>query len=134
MSDALLFTLSLAITVLGLAGSWRVAQRRGYASGVRGAAWSLVPLGFYLTGLTEFFTDLVFSPVKWLGVILLGLAGVLYVTSGVKLRAAGGTEKAPRAAKPGKAPKAVKRPEQNLSAIDADLADIDEILKRRGIS
>ncbi|MEO5876252.1 MAG: hypothetical protein ABIS86_24460 [Streptosporangiaceae bacterium] len=134
MSDALLFTVSLAITLLGLAGSWRVAQRRGYASGARGAAWSLVPMGLYLTGLTEFFTDLVFSPVKWAGVILLGLAGVLYVTSGVKLRAAAGVEKPPRAARPGRAPKAVDRPGQSPAGLDPDLADIDEILRRRGIN
>ena len=83
MSDFFLFTISLAVTVLGLVGSLGGrAAGAGLASGLRGAAWSLVPLGAYLTGLTKFLSDLVFSPVKWAGVVVLGLGGVLYVTSG----------------------------------------------------
>ncbi|GAA3203902.1 hypothetical protein [Actinocorallia longicatena] len=129
MSDALLFTISLAITALGLFASWGAAKRRGTASGLRGAAWSLVPLGFYLTGLTEFLSDLVFSPVKWAGVVTLGAAGALYVVSGVKLR----TPKEPRQARPGERP-AVSRGQKPDANLGDDLGDIEEILRRRGIN
>jgi hypothetical protein len=141
MLDFFLFTTSLAVTVLGLVGSWAAVRRRGIASGMRGAAWSLVPLGAYLTGLTKFLSDLVFSPVKWAGVVVLGLGGVLYLTSGVMLRKGGGAtsvdsgadrpESAPRRAPAADTPKAV---EKRSAAADPDLAEIEKILKNRGIS
>jgi hypothetical protein len=139
MSDFFLFSISLAVTVLGLVGSWAAVRKRGAASGMRGAAWSLVPLGAYLTGLTRFLADLAFSPVKWAGVVVLGLAAVLYMTSGVLLRKReGGAEveaeparKARRAASGG-APKAAL--EKRQPATDPDLAEIEQILKNRGIS
>jgi hypothetical protein len=142
MSDVLLFTISLAVTALGLVGSWAATRRRGVASGLRGAAWSLVPLGAYLTGLTKFLADLVFSPVKWAGVIVLGLGGVLYLTSGVMLRRGGGATEVEAGPKktsqvPAKgAPKGASRAEleKRQQPVDPDLADIEQILKNRGIS
>jgi threonine/homoserine/homoserine lactone efflux protein len=141
MSDFFLFTISTAVTVLGLVGSWAAARKRGMASGLRGAAWSLVPLGAYLTGLTKFLSDLVFSPVKWAGVIVLAFGGVLYLTSGVMLRKGAGAssvdsgakrpEGAPKSAPAGGTPKAVEKRQQG---VDPDLADIEQILKNRGIS
>jgi hypothetical protein len=140
MSDFFLFSISLAVTVLGLVGSWAAVRRRGAASGMRGAAWSLVPLGAYLTGLTKFLSDLVFSPVKWAGVVVLGLGAVLYMTSGVMLRRGGGAaevesepgkKKAQRATSGG-APKGAI--EKRQPATDPDLAEIEQILKNRGIS
>lgn len=137
MSDFFLFSISLAATVLGLAGSWAAARRRGAASGLRGVAWSLVPMGLYLTGLTKFLAGLVFSPVKWAGVILLGLGAVLYMASGVMLRR--GTPEV--TGKPGRtpagdggkaAPKRAVEPPQ--ATADPDLAEIERILKDRGIS
>ncbi|MEV5749294.1 hypothetical protein AB0L00_15875 [Actinoallomurus sp. NPDC052308] len=151
MSDVLLFTISLAATVLGLLGSWAAYRRRGAASGMRGAAWSMVPMGAYLTGLTKFLSDLVFSPVKWAGVALFGLGALLYVASGVMLRkgpaADGGSgrknapKKAPKSAPKGAASKGAaskgelqsRRPTAG-PAVDPDLAEIEQILKNRGIS
>jgi hypothetical protein len=139
MSDFFLFTISLAVTVLGLAGSWAAVRRRGIASGMRGAAWSTVPLAAYLTGLTKFLADLAFSPVKWVGVALFGLGAVLYVTSGGMLRRGGGERKevaepkgeSKSAAKGGKDRAAI---EKRSPATDPDLAEIEQILKNRGIS
>src|ERR1700736_3581754 len=91
--------ISLTITAAGLLMSWGAYKRRGLASGLRGAAWSLVPMAGYLTGLTGFVVGLALDPVRWLGVILAGLAAVLYVTSGVMLRRQGG-DGGKRAAEP----------------------------------
>ncbi|WP_106403634.1 hypothetical protein [Actinocorallia populi] len=140
MSDVLLFTASLAVTVLGLLASWRFARSRGAASGLRGAAWSLVPLGFYLTGLTGFLASLALNPARWAGVAVLGLAGVLYVVSGVKLRSRTGGPRAgepgPRRVEAGGRPAAAPAPRGGQSVgdgMDDDMKEIEEILRRRGI-
>jgi hypothetical protein len=136
MSDVLLFVISLAITGLGLAGSWTAYRRRGLASGMRGTAWSLVPMAAYLTGLTKWMTDLALSPVKWAGLVLLGLAALLYVTSGVLLRrgaAGAGDSAATPTVTRGKPGRAVEQGGAGPGT-DPDLADIEAILRNRGIS
>uniref|UniRef100_UPI0008347E1F hypothetical protein n=1 Tax=Actinomadura kijaniata TaxID=46161 RepID=UPI0008347E1F len=97
MSDTLIFAISLGVTLLGLVLSWGVARRRGAASGMRGAALSLLPLAAALTGATEFFVNLAFSPVKWAGVVVAGLAVLLYVVSGAMLSRRAGREAGPAA-------------------------------------
>lgn len=141
MSDVLLFTISVAVTAVGLLGSWAAYRRRGAASGMRGAAWSLVPIGAYLTGLTKFLVDLAFSPVRWTGVAVLGLGAVLYMASGVMLRRSGAATAPERegaqapARRSAGAPSAPKGAvERGGTAPDPDLAEIERILKKRGIS
>ncbi|MBO2449868.1 hypothetical protein J4573_22390 [Actinomadura barringtoniae] len=133
--------ISYAVTALGLFISWGVYRRRGAASGMRGAALSLVPAAAAMTGVTKFITDLAFSPVKWAGVILAGVAVMLYLTSGVMLsRRAGADGEVPegKRAKQAKAPKG-GRPKRAVekggasAGMDPDLADIEEILRNRGI-
>lgn len=137
MNDFFLFTISLAVTALGLVGSWTAARRRGTASGMRGAAWSLVPIAAYLTGLTKFVTDLAFSPVKWVGVALFGLGALLYVGSGMMLRKGGGRERVAER-EPAASTRAKAAPKGEIAkrgpASDPDLAEIEAILKNRGIS
>jgi hypothetical protein len=138
VSDFILFTITLAVTGVGLLGSWAAYRRRGLASGMRGTAWSTLPLAAYLTGLTKFLSDLVFSPVKWAGVALFGLGAVLYLTSGAMLRRGGGTEPAAKAAPEQKSAPRGRTPsaavEKHRPAADPDLAEIEQILKNRGIS
>jgi len=87
----------------------------------------------YLTGLTKFLADLAFSPVKWAGVALFGLGVLLYVTSGVMLRRGAVSEAGPggKGVPEKRAPKAAV--EERESAADPDLAEIERILKDRGI-
>jgi hypothetical protein len=145
MSDFLLFAISLGATVLGLVASWGAYRRRGAASGMRGAAWSLVPIGAYLTGTTKFLADLALSPSKWGGLIVIGLAVVLYMVSGVMLRrgagqsgdGAPGAAESSKAAQPPKRRKtkgAIESGKPDMSGLGDDLSDVEEILKRRGIS
>jgi heme exporter protein D len=81
------------LTGLGLVLSFVAMRRRGLGTGLRWAAWSLLPLAAYLTGAIEMFWKMgiaiadfakgfVFSPEVWAGIALTGLAVVLFVVSG----------------------------------------------------
>ena len=81
------------LTGVGLVLSYLAMRRRGIGSGLRGAAWSLLPLAAYLTGAIEMFwkmgvaigdfaTGFVFSPKVWSGIAVAGFSALLFVASG----------------------------------------------------
>ena len=86
--------LCAGVTGVGLVLSFLLLRRRGVAAGLRGAAWSLLPLAAYLTGamstawqigtaVAGFFANLVFDPTVWAGVAVTGLSAVLFLVSGL---------------------------------------------------
>ena len=86
--------LALVLTTLGLVLSWLAWRRRGVAAGLRGLAWSLLPVAAWLTGtlklvasiaedVTNWAVHVVFSPVVWTGVALFGVSGGLFLLSGM---------------------------------------------------
>jgi hypothetical protein len=92
--QAVWLPLCAGITGVGLVLSFLLLRRRGVAAGLRGAAWSLLPLAAFLTGalptvwqigtaIGGFFTALVFKPAVWAGVAVTGLAAVLFLVSGL---------------------------------------------------
>lgn len=99
--------LGLILTVLGLLISLLLWRRRGPASGVRGAAWSLLPLAAGLTGtlrllwqigdsILSWAVRLVFSPVVWIGVAVAGVSLMLFaVSAAMRARGIGTTRRAP---------------------------------------
>ena len=120
------FPLCAGLTVLGLVLSFIAGRRRGRLSMLRGAAWSLLPVAAYLTGSVEMFWKIgaaighyadgfAFSPVKWAGIAVAGLAALLFAaTSGrarrrtARLAQRTARARGPRdAAAPGTAPGAV---------------------------
>jgi hypothetical protein len=129
--------LGLTLTVLGLVASFLLWRRRGAASGLRAAAWSLLPLAAGLTGtlrllwevadsVATWATRLVFSPVVWLGIVLTGVSVVLFVVSGVLRR------RTPSR----RAVSGTPAPERGRPAVsgDDDMADIEALLKKHGIA
>jgi len=81
------------LTGLGLVLSYLAMRRRGISSGLRGAAWSLLPLAAYLTGaiamfwkigvaIGDFATGFAFSTRVWSGIALAGVAVFLLLVSG----------------------------------------------------
>lgn len=149
------FPLCGGLTVLGLILSWLTARRRGVAAGLRGAAWSLLPLAAYLTGaikmlwqmgaaIGSFAASFVWNPLVWSGLIVLALAVVLFVVSG-RLRA----RRARKAgAEPDRSLKTGRQPGKTLEAgrpsqpaakgraatpADEDFADVADILRKHGI-
>jgi hypothetical protein len=150
--------LCAGLTAAGLVLSFLAARRRGAGAGLRGAAWSLIPLAAYLTGalpaawkvgtaVVGFFTGLVLSPTVWAGVIVAGLSAVLFLVSGLlRKRGRGAADQGGPDARPAKRAPAegasVAPTQPNPRPLNAkptapagdDLSDIEEILKRRGIS
>ena len=165
------------LTALGLVLSYFVMRRRGLGSGLRGAAWSLLPLAAYLTGsvkmfwkigvaIADFAKGFVFSTEVWSGIAVAGLAALLFVVSGPMRRrskrglrgqrgqqgqrgqdqqavgaakaGSGGREIAPRTAPvatTASSPAPVKaRKGKNAADDDDDLGDVEDILRRHGIT
>src|SRR3954471_18694440 len=93
IDDTTWTALALILTILGAAYTWFAWRRSGLAAGMRGLAWTLLPVAAWLTGSLKLVTGivedivnwaakLVFSPVVWLGIVVAGLAVVLWVLSG----------------------------------------------------
>jgi hypothetical protein len=85
--------LTAGLTAIGMILSYYAYRHRGLRSALRWAALSLLPIAAYLTGSIEMFwkigtaigdfaTAFVFSPVKWAGIGVAGLAVVLFLASG----------------------------------------------------
>jgi hypothetical protein len=164
--------LCAGLTGLGLVLSYIVMRRRGLGSGLRAAAWSLLPLAAYLTGsvkmfwkigvaIADFAKGFVFSTEVWSGIAVAGLAVLLFVVSGPLRRRRGkrgqdqqavgaataktagttktaGREIAPRTASAAPTPSAqtpVKaRKGKTAADDDDDLGDVEDILRRHGIT
>jgi len=148
--------LTAGLTLAGLIVSFFVWRRRGVAAGLRGVAWSLLPVAAYLIGAIEllwrfgtaianFASSFVFSPRVWAGFIVLIVAIVLFVVSGglrgrtrrrgggkaVTQAAGNGAGSTVAGAKPGKA---VSTGKGEASGLDDDvLGDAAEVLRRHGI-
>lgn len=136
--------LGLTLTVLGLALSVLVWRRRGATSGLRGVAWSLLPLAAALTGtlrllwrigdaVVDWALRLVFSPVVWLGVVLAGVSVALFgVTGFLRRRRGGGSVRAPERGRVSAGRAASPAPADPAEPALQD--DIEAILRRHGIS
>jgi len=160
------------VTGLGLVLSYLVMRSRGLRAGLRGAAWSLLPIAAYLTGSVKMFWKMgtaigdfakgfAFSAEVWAGIAVAAVAFVLLVSTGGvrrrKVKGDGGKTAVPPGAAPtaaistragtaavagtagmqARAPKPAKataKPAKAAQADDDDFKDIEEILRRRGIS
>jgi hypothetical protein len=104
------------------------ARSRGWAGSLQLAAGGFLLIGASAIGIVGFLAGIVLSPLAWLGVVALGLAGVLFI-AGQRLEG-----RTPKAADG----RAVQRRQQTAvearpAAVDDDMAEIEEILRRHGI-
>jgi hypothetical protein len=132
--------IACVLSALGGVLSWLAFRRRGLASGLRGLAWSILPVAAWLTGtlrlaahlagnVVDWAVGLVFSPIVWLGIVLAGVAVVLFGVSGaMKARGIGTRQRRSRAVTG--TPPAAPAKEPGLEGMD----DIEAILKKHGIS
>ena len=152
--------LTAALTVAGVIWTWIAFRRRGAANGLRALGFTLLPAAAWLTGtlemvveiagsVTDWATGLVFNIFTWTGIGLAGLAAVLFVVSGFirdrqlgRARSGKAAGKATGNAAGGRSP-GVAGPQQGAlppssgtggrSPIDDEMADIEALLKKRGI-
>ena len=143
MDDVSWGVLTLGLTLLGGIYTWFAYQRRGLTAATRGAALTLVPLAAYLTktlqmftriadAITDWATSLVFSPRVWLGVLVAGVSVALFAVSGALSRRKAkreGTTKEPK-----RVGRAKEQQAGGAAIVDDDLADIEAILRDRGIT
>ncbi len=152
VDNATWFALAVTLTLLGAVATFLLWRRRGAASGLRMLAWTLLPAAAYLTGtlrllgsvlqdVVDWASRLVFNPQVWLGIAVAGVSVLLFAVSaalrnrgGGRARRAGAAERT-GAPKPGAAPQVAGKPGRPPDAsVDEDLADIEAILKKHGIS
>jgi hypothetical protein len=147
--------LTAALTVAGAIWTWIAFRRRGAANGLRAMGFTLLPAAAWLTGtlemvveiagsVTDWATSLVFDVRTWVGVGLGGLAVVLWVVSGfIRDRQLGRAQSGTGSGDAAGDRRGATRRQQELppasagttggSPIDDDLADIEALLKKRGI-
>jgi len=141
--------LALSLTVLGGIYTWWSLRHRGVTAAVRAAGITLLPLAAWMTGLLEvfgdvadsfahWFTRLVFSPMVWLGMII-GFVAIVLIGGANAIGRRGKPDKPAKPAKPAKepgtkAPKAVGATKTPDALIDDEMAEIQAILRKRGIS
>ncbi|MDS1268930.1 cellulose synthase [Lipingzhangella sp. LS1_29] len=144
--------LGATLFLVGMIISWMVWRRRGAAYGLRGVSWSLLALAAGLIGLIEalwgFVSTLfgsILNPILWAGFAVGGLGVLLYVVTGVmKARGLGTSGRGKRAAATTEAPpednsaagESEAQPQQVAASSESgdDFSDIEELLRRRGIS
>jgi hypothetical protein len=139
--------LALSLTVLGGIYTWWALRHRGVTAAVRAAGITILPLAAWMTGLlsvfgdvvdtfTTWFAHLIFSPKVWLGMILFVVAFVLIGGANAVSRRV--DPKPAKSDKTGKdrstSPKAVQATKQADPLIDDEMAEIQAILKKRGIT
>ncbi|WP_310528860.1 hypothetical protein [Nocardioides sp.] len=141
MDEATWAALAATLTLLGLVWTYVSYRRRGAIAAMRALGFTTLPVAAWLSGTLEMFTEiggsvadwatgLVFNPITWTGIGLAGFGVVLIVISGY-LR---DRQLAPGRAAKGQLPEAAStRDARSAPAVDDDLADIEAMLKRRGI-
>jgi hypothetical protein len=149
-------TVCAALSAAGLALALLTAYRRRYLRATRIAALALLPTGLAMAGLVtlgrrvgtavaDWAVDLVFKPTVWTGFAVIACSALLYGITRLFAgrapaaerttaeRAPGALPGAPTTAIPAGAPAAGKRRGGSADSGLSDFADVEEILKRRGI-
>ncbi|MFB9314396.1 hypothetical protein [Nocardioides plantarum] len=157
MDDVSYGALALALSLVAGVYTWFAYQRRGLGAGLKGAGLTLLPIAAYLTrtlrmlaeigdAIGDWAVRLVFSPVVWSGIVLAGIAVVLYGAGRVvEARGGGAPAKAPerpRQRGPEQlppststaAPTSPRRAGRSPAPVDDEFADIEALLKNRGIT
>ena len=147
--DTVLLPLCVGLTLIGVVITG-IAWRRGNKGRVvQGVGLALAPVALYFSGLLRLLWDgavaigswtskIIFSPAVWFGLSALGLSVVLWVVGGIVARRfPGGKAGTPEAKGSGSAPAALparkKGAARTQPPVDPELAEIEALLKSRGI-
>jgi hypothetical protein len=149
MDDAAWGALTLSLTLLGGIYTWFAFRSRGFVAGLRGVGFTIIPVALLLTDTLETATrigsavgdwvgNFAFSPASWLGIILAVVSVTCFVAAGfLAERGVGGA----KAKEPGEKPSRKElgqgrgsKKEPVLSDVDPEMAEIEALLRKRGIS
>jgi hypothetical protein len=145
--DTVLLPLCVGLTLLGVIATG-VAWRRGNKGRViQGIGLALVPIALYFSGLLTLLwnavvaigtwaSKIIFSPGVWFGLSLLGLCIVLWVVGGlIGRRSSAKSKEATGQSTAGALPakKGAAKSGGSQPPIDEEMAEIEAILKSRGI-
>lgn len=148
MMSAAWASLAVVLSALGALWTWVSWKRQGPRGLVRGLAITILPLALWLTGtlrlagaildwVTSWASGLIFSPSVWVGTALFVLSALLWAAS-ARMRPRAGEGRAARRATQGAtgpAPAVGSRTaRRGAPAVqDDDMADIEALLRQRGI-
>lgn len=129
--------LTAILTLMGLIASGLLWRMRGAASGLRMLAIALLPMAAYLTGTLRLLWEIgdavvswavrfAFSPFVWLGIVVAGVSAVLFTVSSAMRRRGLGTRRLLTSSS--------HAPAKQKSESEPESDDIEEILRRHGIS
>ena len=146
--DTVLLPLCVGLTLLGVIATG-IAWRKGNKGRViQGIGLALAPIALYFSGLLWLLWDaivafgtwaskIILSPAVWFGLSLLGLCLVLWVVGGLIARRTstpkGKEVDAQSTANALPAKKGAGKSRRNEPPIDEELAEIEALLKSRGI-
>ena len=150
MDEAAWGALTLSLTVLGGIYTWFAFRSRGFVAGLRGVGFTIIPVALLLTDTLEMATKIgsavgdwvgnfAFSPASWLGIILAVVSVTCFVAAGFLAERGVGAarESGDSAEKPGRKElskgKGAKK-EPVLSDVDPEMAEIEAMLRKRGIT
>lgn len=161
IADDVMLLVCLGLTLLGVLFTALAGRRGNRGRVVQGLALTLAPVGLYLSGLLgllwrgvtalgNWATALTMSRTVWVGLSLLAVCLVLWLVGGVVARRAPRSKRRPVAdsASPRSATPAVSGADHRRQAkpstgaanskasppVDDDMAEIEELLKSRGIN
>ena len=147
-ADAVLLPLCIGLSLLGIivvAFAWRRGNRGRV---VQGVGLALAPTALYFTGLLSLLWNgvvatvgwasrILFTPTVWFGITLLGVCVVLWVVGGLLVKRSANRPPAVsgRGKQAGLPAGAKSQPARKPAAapVDDDMAEIEAILKNRGI-
>lgn len=117
----------------------RRAKSTGWAGSLQLAAVGLLLVGASAVGVVGFVAGIVLNPLTWFGIAALGIAAVLFGV-GQKLEGRPGKRAEPEvegrkqaAAEKGREERKPVEGRKSEPAMDEDMAEIEEILRRHGI-
>jgi HAMP domain-containing protein len=133
---------TLTFTILGGVGAWLAYRRRGLRSGLRWTASTLLVPAAYFTrtlrmlgrigsAIADWAASFVWNPLVWVG---LGLAVVSLLLFFVAARLPSRERRVEAGSRADRKAAPAGRPAAAVPGSDPELAEIEALLKRRGIS